>query len=493
MLKRFFNAEVKPHKDAWFVIGCVLIFGLLRLPSLSEPYWYGDEGIYQVIGKAIQDGRVLYQDIWDNKPPLLYYIYALFNGEQFFVRLFSFILGGLSVIAFYFLGKKIFQKKISVIVSTTVYALFFGLPIIEGNIANAENIMHLPILVSALLLFFYLEKRREIYIVLSGVILSFAFAIKIVAIFEFSAFIIFLFLFKNPSFKIAKIHQFLNFKKMQAELLFFVGFISLLGVFGFYFFLLHAFPDFLSGVFSENIDYVGAGNNLVFPMGILFIKIAILVGVVCGIYIWRKKLTKAELFIFLWLAFGLFSTFFSQRAYLHYVLMSLIPVCLLIGNIIDSPMNRIGKIIVLFGVLGILYFNFGIYKKTISYYGNYFAFITNDKPIGKYQAFFDSNTPRDYELARFIRELKEEGETVFVWTDSAQIYALSETLPPGKYIVAYHITYYNNAIDTMREKVLEQNPRYIIKTKDSKELNMIIPSYSLKYRISDASIYERQN
>ena len=60
-----------------FWVFLFLIFLFLRLPSLFEPYWYGDEGIYLTLGQGVRKGLVLYQQIHDNKPPTLYYLAAL--------------------------------------------------------------------------------------------------------------------------------------------------------------------------------------------------------------------------------------------------------------------------------------------------------------------------------------------------------------------------------------------------------------------------------
>ena len=51
----------------WIIL--FLMFLILRIPSLFEPYWYGDEGIYLVLGQAIRKGVTLYSHIHDNKPP----------------------------------------------------------------------------------------------------------------------------------------------------------------------------------------------------------------------------------------------------------------------------------------------------------------------------------------------------------------------------------------------------------------------------------------
>lgn len=489
----FLKNELRPHKDAWVILILISIFILLRLPSLIEPYWYGDEGIYQVIGKALNSGRVLYQDIWDNKPPILYYIYAIFNGDQFLVRSFSLIIGSFSVVSFYFLGKEFFKKRKSIFLATFLYVIFFGSPIIEGNIANAENFMHLPIILSVIFLLKYRKSNKLKYIFISGFLLSIAFMTKIVAIFEFSAFFLFLITQNHSDFLSGKYKNTLKLKNFKAEILFILGFIILPVLFTFYFISINAFPDFLSGVLSENIDYVGVGNNFIFPMGILVLKIIIALLLVVIILYKRERFSGLNLLLYLWLVFALFSTFFSQRPYLHYILMSILPFCYLVGSIIESKTYRALKIIITVMIVVVIYLNFGIYKKTFIYYQNYIEFMFFNKKIDDYHAFFDKNTLRDYELARFIETFTNNKESVFLWSDSGQIYALSETLPPGKYIVAYHITYYNNAIEYMVEQISKMEPKYIIKTKNSPEFRNFIPSYVLKYKIANSDIYEREN
>ena len=184
------------HFNAWLILFVCSVFIILRLPSLFEPHWYADEGIYQVVGRAINDGRILYQGIWDNKPPVLYLIYAIFNGNLFFIKLYSLLVGVTSVIVFYFLSIKLFKKNWSIYISIGVYTILFASPIIEGNIANAENFMILPIVTSAFLIFKYLDGNKIKNLIASGFFLSIAFATKTVAVFDFFAFF-FIFIFNT--------------------------------------------------------------------------------------------------------------------------------------------------------------------------------------------------------------------------------------------------------------------------------------------------------
>ena len=147
---------IEKSKQFWFLLVVLFSFFLLRLPSLFEPYWYGDEGIYQVLGMGMNQGRILYRDIWDNKPPLLYMLYALFSSDQFTLRAVSLVFGLLSIIVFFFLAKKLFYSQSGgnkiAFFTTSIYSVLFGLPLLEGNIANSENFMLFPILLSGFLI-----------------------------------------------------------------------------------------------------------------------------------------------------------------------------------------------------------------------------------------------------------------------------------------------------------------------------------------------------
>src|SRR3989304_8322626 len=64
---------------------------ILRFPSLFEPFWYGDEGIFAAVGRNLNLGGTLYQTAWDNKPPMIYLTYAaifkLFGVSMFWLKL----------------------------------------------------------------------------------------------------------------------------------------------------------------------------------------------------------------------------------------------------------------------------------------------------------------------------------------------------------------------------------------------------------------------
>ena len=66
----------KPQSSrVWFLGGLVVVF-LRALPNLRFPIGR-DQATYCVIGQGLLHGQLLYRDLWDNKPPGIFYIYAL--------------------------------------------------------------------------------------------------------------------------------------------------------------------------------------------------------------------------------------------------------------------------------------------------------------------------------------------------------------------------------------------------------------------------------
>lgn len=507
LIHSFCRLEIAPHVYDFFLVGAVFVFSLLRIPSLIEPEWYGDEGIYQVIGVAMNNGSLLYRDIWDNKPPLLYVYYALVNGDLFAIKLLSLLFGIAAVITFFFLAKNIFQnKKIPTFISTSIFVYFFGAPILEGNVANAENFILFPILLALLLLTKLSNKSKSILPIVAGLLLSLAFLTKIVAVFDLAAFMVILFClrFYNKNFsdirKQALSHPRDFIVSLRQELLLLAAFIIPIILTAFYFLFYGALGDFLSAAFSNNVGYVGWKNylslnlgfvNFAIPQGMLIIKIILLLVSVFLIIIFRKRFSVTALIIYTWLVFSLFNTFFSGRPYTHYVLTLVPAFALLCGLVFQNRKRFLIHLAAVVLVLFIVSQNFDHYEKNIRYYLNYTDYVMGEKSVSEYQRFFDGDTPQNYAIAEFIKDNTNEGENVFLVSNSSTIYYMAGKLPPGRYIVGYHIESFGEAIKETQNAVRQKSPKYIISTNDKLAKNFI-DNYQLQYILYNVKIYEKQ-
>lgn len=479
---------MKKHTEHLFVVGLLFVAFLLRLPSLFEPYWYGDEGIYQIIGKALRSGAFLYKDAWDNKPPLLYLIYALFNGDQFWVRLLSLIFLLCSIYLFYLLAKKLFTDTRAVWLSSTIFAILFSLPLLEGNIANAENFMLLPIVLSALLVFNYTLSPIPSTLISAGLFLSLAFLTKVVALFDFAAFFVFLAFINLPQDKnySGQIREFAG--KILPLIL---GFIMPILAVVLFFLVSGVFKDFIVATFSQNVGYVGAGNKLLISQGLLLVKLIALLIAVIAIFKFRKKMSKGQLLIFCWLAFAIFNAFFGGRPWTHFLLVIIPSFSLLWGLLVEEKQRRLLYGGVIAFVILLVPNNFWIYGKTLWYYQNFISFFGGTKSTSSYQTFFDQNVQRDYLLAQFLRGKLKNQDGIFIWGDNPQIYSMVGKLPPGRYSVAYHITFYPDAVAETKTALQNKKPKYIVVTKPIEHYEDLLSGYRLTFFIEGAHIYER--
>ena len=483
--------HLEKSRQLWFLLFISFLFFLLRLPSLIEPYWYGDEGIYEVIGIALNHGSMLYSQIWDNKPPLLYLLYALAQGDQFAIRAYSIFAGVLSIIIFYYLSKSLFRSPRISNITTTIYLLLFATPFIEGNIANAENFMPLFIIPAAFLIYKSLEVRKKRYLLLihfyAGILLGISFLFKTIAFFDFSAFFVFILL-----------HHTGNYKKSTKKLAMYVlGFFLPLLLTALYFFARGTLNDFIQATFFSNIGYVGYENKFIIGQGLLAIKILLLF-IAVGFVFWKKKAMPTNIsFIFLWFLFSSFSAIFSGRPWTHYLLVMIPATTLLIGVLLDKTTIKTRPFIIGFLVVAlyvtIVFFkiNLGSIGGVFSYYKNFALFITNNKSTSSYQEYFDKKVTRDYEVARFLASKTKPGEVIFVWGNNPQIYVLSKTLPPGKYTVEYHISQSKNALSKTASDITRTNPRFIVILSEMHNFPFSTNAYTNRFSLKGADIYER--
>lgn len=496
-------ARLEKSKEFWGILLFATLFFLLRLPSLIEPYWYGDEGIYQTLGKAILDGRILYTEIWDNKPPLLYVVYAFFNSNQFSIRLFSLLTGVGTLITFFYLSKILFKKIKTSVIVTLFFLVLFGLPMLEGNIANAENFMLLPILGAAYFItsatlqkgqIRYLNEKKSFF--LAGILLGIAFLFKTVAIFDFTAFLLFYFMV-NFSKKIS-ISAILEFAKSHFNILsyYVIGFVIPFLTSSLYFLLHGAFVSYFESIFLSTVGYVGLNNAFIIPQGLLITKLILLFIFVLGIFRLRKLMDIQFLFIFLWVGISLFNSFFSQRPYTHYLLVLLPSFCLLLGMILEGKKKLRIHSFFLFCIItlsSLSSFNYWNPLTTLEYYGNFLSFITNNKSVEEYQKFFDKRVPQDTGAALYVKNHLPSNASVFYWGNSAQMYVLSGKLPPGRYTVAYHSLLNTQTLQETQKDLEREKPHFIVILPDMGTFPFPMYNYAHKVNLQGIEIYERIN
>jgi len=480
-------------KMFWTIFLSSLVFFILRLPSLFEPNWYGDEGIYEVIGKAISQGRILYLQIWDNKPPLLYVTYAIFQGDQFGAKMLSLLFGLGAVITLFFLAKKLFKEIIPTVIATGIFTILLGLPFLEGNIANAENFMLFPIILAGYICFTHAEKTaKDKPLLLAGLLLGVAFLYKIVAIFDLAAMMTFLCLYYLPEKNILDFKKYLSLMVVKIGLL--VGGFLIPFILSCVYFLsnggLHAY---FQAIFFSTVGYVGYNNVFIIPQGLLIAKLIILAIAILALLRIKRMLHSPLLFILTWSAFSLFNSFFSQRPYTHYLLVLIPTFSLIVGSIFyHKGLQKLSFITACaVAIIGLYFFNHWSVTKTVGFYTNFSHFVSGKKTLQEYQNFFDRRAPVDYEISKYINTHKKAGENIYVWGNSAQLYVMTDTIPPGRFTVAYHVGGDEKNLRETKKAISVANPQFIIVQQGMTMYPFSLYNYQHAITISENIIYER--
>src|SRR3989344_1480030 len=378
----------------WLFVLLLTVF-VLRIPSFFEPYSYGDEMIYLTLGEAVRQGVPLYKGIYDNKPPLLYLI-AFISGNLFWFKAILALWHLITVFIFFKLTEFLFLgKKNSQLIATTIFALFTTLPLLEGNIVNAELFMILPTIAAFYILLTKTPSSKNL--VFSGVLFSIATLFKIPAAFDLAA-IVFFWLIS------AKKLNKKNLKKISLSIFYLsAGFITPILLTFIWYFLKGALTEYLFAAFFQNIGYlsswrpVGSQEPFFLKNAPLFTRALIVLLLLSALY-WKKKVVSPNFsFICAWLFFSLFAVTLSERPCPHYLIQSVAPISLLSSILFTfTNLEQVLAIMPLtIAVFAPFYFKFWYYP-TLPYYIRFAKFISKNISQEEYFSNYASHIPRNY-------------------------------------------------------------------------------------------------
>lgn len=431
----------------WLLV-CILLTVVLRWPTIFEPYWHGDEGITLALAKAIRRGMVIYRDIADNKPPLLYLIFSI--GETIEWAKIAMLLWTFgTVTSFYLLASSIFRKKWAII-SSLFFSLIINIPLFEGNVANGEIFFIFP---TTLGMFFLWKYRSSSFLPLfiTGAIFSIAFLFKVPAVTDFIAAMFFLVFVEEG---------FLRRKLFIRLFILMVGFITPFVITLLPFVLSGALSDFLVNVFERNLSYSSWENSFrTYYLIFLIIVLPLF-------YYFRKRFSPAFILLFLWFFLAVLGSRISIRPYTHYLIQVLPPLGLIVFFIIsDVRRNFLLVFVPLFFYL-ILVPQFPLNRGSIGYqlgyYRNFIDYKSGKINITVYRSFFDPHVPRTYAVSDYLKANTLPDQPTFIWGDDALIYDLSDRPPIGKYIVAYITPIWDPDFKETVHDLVTKQPSYIL-------------------------------
>lgn len=465
---------------------------ILRIPSFFEPYSYGDEMIYLTLGNAIRKGVSLYSQIHDNKPPLLYLVAAAAEN-LFWFRAILAIWHMLTVFIFWKLVSFLYSKNNRLqIVATSVFAISTTIPLLEGNIPNAEMFM-----IGTTILSFYIllaKKTTILNLIFAGFLLSLSSLFKMPAVFEIPVILLF-WLTTVKKLSVQKIKSFIvNFIFIM------LGFaIPILLTFIWYY-INGSFSQYLSAAYLQNFGYLSSWrpddseSSFFVKNGPLLIRSFITLFLFLFIFFKRNLLPSQFKFASLWLFLTLFAVTLSERPYPHYLIQSMPAVALLAGMLfcakgIEQVLSITSLTIFLFVPIYYKYWHY----PTISYYKRFVNFSLGKMDKDTYFSSFGGDVLTKYKIAKYLNISSKPQENIFVLGDTSTIYALTRKLPPIKYVADYHINDFSSYEEVAY--IIENNlPSHIIilpKEKIPQEIRSVIKKYYyFIYNIDGATIWK---
>mgnify|MGYP001241908727 CR=1 FL=1 len=499
----------------WFKVGialAVVLFLFLRLPSLVEPHWYGDEGIYAAVGSEMASGELLYVGTWDHKPPAIYVLYALtsgFQGLQLPVLKLINILAGLATI---FLMLKVAQQlwqrqtKVSVVVSrvlslAAVFALafIFGGTSVEANTVNAENFF-IPLVLAAIWIYLRFGQSRPVRAAaIAGLLLGIAVLFKFHPLLDAAAlgwFILLAALKFKPGKYLPTVNS--SFAATKRLAVFGIAIALPFAIVAGYYMLIGQFQAFFGSVVSYNFGYSGefnaSGLGFLFLPDTFTVRILLTAAAVFILSILQisGKVKLVWGFTILWLVVALFGAKLSGRPYAHYFMQVVIPLLLTVMMIMGTQFSSYKHSAIEFltrSVTGALLSFLVVYAALALFWQNYevkwgyasanyqstgLAYLAQQAATGfpQWQASSPSMLRREavssqldrdwqrvfndeglgvYRLGVFLQLQATPREKVFIWANRGWSNALAGVDNASPYVVYYHIDDRNVAsvVDTM--------------------------------------------
>jgi len=461
MSRRFTVNRATAAYSAAFA-GVLAVAFALRLPSLAEPRWYRDEGIFAAVAGDLRHGGLLYADAWDNKPPLIFYTYAaiqaLFGNGMVALHLVTTIVVLLTLAAVMAVGVRLYGRGPAVLAGG-VFAVVMCTPVIEGNLALTETYMILPTTLAVLCVVYaqnQQDRSRPWAIAAVGVFISIAASYKQVAVFDGLAIAVY-FCVTDP-------------RRMRAIALLSGGFAVPQVALAAYFLAAGALPDYWYAVVGSLPLYSTLGPD----EGPLLRLAGYLPALLLTAWLVHRHAEGARVDVRhlapLWLGFAVAGATSSALPFPHYLQQAAPAFALTVGGLpLLVPEGRQERVIlgvaaVLAAVLAASQFGEARHRQQLSpsaYYRNYVSYQAGERGYQKYERFFDGGGESARDIAKAIRE-DGAGTTVYAWSELPWIYATGDLSNPTPYYTSFLGELLPDAKPTVARELVAEPPAYIV-------------------------------
>ena len=176
----------------------------IRFAFFFRDYIDKDESTFILMGQSIADGHLPYDHLWDLKPPLLFYLFALvediFPHSFFAIRFFGMLIVFLSAILLLKIAKQINLKN--------GFLIALGYVLLSSEFGSLQGVMseHFAVFFLLLGLYFFLKKKKSYHFLICGIAFGCAVLCKLNYAYAIAALLIYYFASERKNFKAAFPH-----------------------------------------------------------------------------------------------------------------------------------------------------------------------------------------------------------------------------------------------------------------------------------------------
>ncbi len=474
------------HRWALVIVGA---FVLLRVVSFAEPTWYSDEGTYANIGWALNHGARLYVDVWDNKPPGVYWFSAFLIGNlpvTIAMPLAATLLTAITAACVAMIGRILGGTRISTI-ATLAYVVVASLPNLHGNLFNAELCGAAAVALAVAVALRTTTSLR--WKVMAGVLVGVAvlfkavFAVDVVVVLGIPVII-----------ALADGHRPLTAPNMKAALAILVG--SALAVVAAVLVLLGqgVLGPAITVLTQHDVSYVAAyGSGTVSGVAgtlLTLIRVAVPIGVGIGlaVVLARRRHKTAALLVW-WAGWDLAAAMVSARGFPHYVQQAEPVICLALAVALSAVWRRCGRrrlvaaatvvaaVITCEAVLWIPLAEIALAdgrglpgliddgvatSRVPAYYADGYRRVLDPATSPAFDALFPANLTLQRAAVQIFDSHSSPGDRVFVWGSIPWVYVLAERVPAGRYTALNSAYYVDSSAETTLLSDLEAHPPTVL-------------------------------
>lgn len=468
---------------------------VLRLPSLFEPHWYTDEAGYATVAWWMSHGKILFLTTWNNKPPLLFWIYqlglGLFGPRELGIHLLSTVAEASALVATGRLARSYLGPR-RVWVATILAAFFLATPVFNGDLALPENLLigfTVWAMVAVLAAIRSPDRGRAWGLAaMAGVLFAAAILIQQTALADLAVGLIVMVLASRRGWLPALVT---GGSAAVVVVLVMTPFVIAAGLHNVIFFLVTSYAGYTQASLRPSLATV-------WPRVLLALLL------LSGAYAARKWPAEA-LLPWVWLPALLLAYVLPNRAYLHFLLPAVPAAALLLARVRlprwRTWQTRAGVVgVPLLGsvLLGVFLWGSLVWaglaggslftvKLSWEYYPAFVGRITGTLSPAAYASVYDQRAVAEHDAVLWIKNNHLTGSTAVVWSPDAWAYLLGGLRP----VLPEPTIYMNNLLlgtKALLLRVRDLRPVVVLLTSDSyTQFGPILPLLERGYTEVEAS------